>query len=240
MALSKIHLSLSSSPSSSNLSSSITNDADHLTLGSPSFLISTDTGDLASLSCGTYKRKCRQQETNNISSLLDLSSYPNETNVCLHLSLSFCNCIQIAKKQKLALQETNLDAAGTSSDSSSNSDDPWKIKKVLTASDLGNNSRLLLKKELAKKWVVPFVDKLAEAEKDGVKVPVFDVDTQSLHSLVFKIWPSNGSHVFIDTWNKDFVAKRNLKAGDEIGLKWDKDKKKFVFSVLCRGSSQQI
>ncbi|XP_058726883.1 B3 domain-containing protein At2g33720-like [Vicia villosa] len=214
MALFNIHDSPSSS--SSYLSSSIT----------------TNAADLDSLSC---KRKCRQQETSNISSLLDLSSYPNETNVCLHLSLSFCNCIQIAKKLKLAHQETNLDAAGTSSDSSTNGADPWKIKKVLTASDLGNNSRLLLKKELAKKWVVPFVDKLAEAEKDGVKVPVFDVDTQSLRSLVFKIWPSNGSHVFIDTWNKDFVAKRNLKAGDEIGLKWDKKEKKFDFSVLRRG-----
>ncbi|XP_058760141.1 uncharacterized protein LOC131633443 [Vicia villosa] len=239
MANSKIHLSLSSSPSSSNLSSSITNDADHLTLGSPSFIISTDTGDLGSFSCGTYKRKYQQQETNNISSLLDLSSYPNETNVCLHLSLSFCNCIQIAKKLKLAHQETNANAAGTSSDSSTSGDDPWKIKKVLTVSDLGNNSRLLLKKELAMNWVVPFVNK-ARAEKEGVKVLVFDVDTQDLHYLVFKIWPSNGSHVFIDTWIKDFVARRNLKAGDEIGLKWDENGKKFDFSVLRRGSSQQI
>ncbi|XP_058726887.1 B3 domain-containing protein At2g33720-like [Vicia villosa] len=218
MALFKIHDSPSSP--SSYLSSSITTNAD----------------GLGSLSC---KRKCRQQETSNISSLLDLSSYPNETNVCLHLSLSFCNCIQIAKKQKLAHQETNANAVGTSSDSSTNGDDPWKIRKVLTASDLGNNSRLLLKKELAKKWVVPFLDK-DPAEKDGVKVSVFDVDTQDLRSLVFKVWPSNGSHVFNDTWITDFVDKRNLKAGDEIGLKWDKEEKKFDFSVLRRGSSQQI
>ncbi|CAI8601947.1 unnamed protein product [Vicia faba] len=154
----------------------------------------------------------------------DLSSYPNETNVCLHLSLGFCNCIQIAER------ESNV---GTSSDSSTSRDDPWKIKKVLTASDLGNNSRLLLNKELAKKWVVPFVDK-AEAENDGVKVPVFDVDTQTLRSLVFKIWSSNGSHVFNDTWIKDFVKIRNLKAGDEIGLKWDQNENKFDFSVLRR------
>ncbi|CAK8570526.1 unnamed protein product [Lathyrus sativus] len=319
-------------------------------------------GDLASRSSGS-KRKCPLQETNNSSSLSDLSSYPNETNVCLHLSLYFCNCIQIAKKQKLAHQETNVDAVvlvgtssdpwkikklahqktnvdavvtdtvetssdpwkikklahqktnanavvtdtvgtssdpwkikklahqetnvdavvlvGTSSDpwkikkqklvhqetnadaavtdtvgtsfhssissdaavtdtvgtsfhSSISSDDPWKIKKVLTTSDLENNSRLLLKKEVARKWVVPFVDK-DKAEKDGVQLSVFDVDTQTLRSLVFKIWPSNNSHVFNNTWIKEFVDKRNLKAGDEIGFKWDQDNKRFDFSVLHRG-----
>ncbi|CAK8570544.1 unnamed protein product [Lathyrus sativus] len=187
----KIHVS--SSPSSSFFFSSIT----------------ASTVDQGSRSCdtGTHKRKYRQQETNNNSSLLNLSSYPNETNVCLHLSLYFCNCIEIAKKQKLAHQDTNVDAVvpvGTSSD-------PWKIKKVLTLSDVGYNSRLLLKKELAKEWIVPFLNK-AEAEKDGVKVAVFDVDTQSLRSLVFKIWPSNGSHVFIDTWifcmQKEFTGWR--------------------------------
>ncbi|CAK8570529.1 unnamed protein product [Lathyrus sativus] len=240
-------------------------------------------GDLASCSSGS-KRKCPLQETNNSSSLSDLSSYPNETNVCLHLSLYFCDCIQIAKKQKLAHQETNVDAVvlvGTSSDpwkikkqklvhqetnadaavtdtvgtsfhssissdaavtdtvgtsfhSSISSDDPWKIKKVLTTSDLENNSRLLLKKEVARKWVVPFVDK-DKAEKDGVQLSVFDVDTQTLRSLVFKIWPSNNSHVFNNTWIKEFVDKRNLKAGDEIGFKWDQDNKRFDFSVLHRG-----
>ncbi|CAK8570545.1 unnamed protein product [Lathyrus sativus] len=189
-------------------------------------------GDLASRSSGS-KWKCPLQETNNSSSLSDLSSYPNETNVCLHLSLCFCNCIQIAKKQKLAHQETNVDVVGTSSDSSISNDDPWKIKKVLTTSDLKNNSRFLVKKELARKWVVPFLDK-DKAEKDGVKVPVFDVDTQSLRSLVFKIQPSNNSHVFNNTWMKEFVDKRNLKEGDEIGFKWDQDNKRFDFSVLRR------
>ncbi|CAI8616266.1 unnamed protein product [Vicia faba] len=201
-----VHVS-SSSPSSSSSTNAIyhvTNVGDNLTLDS--------------CSRPTHKRKRPQQ------ALLDLSSYPYETNVCLHLSLAFCNCIQIAQR------ETNV---GTSSDSSTSRDDPWKIKKVLTASDLGNNSRLLLKKELAKRWVVPFVDK-AEAEKNGVKVLVFDVDTQNLRSLVFKIWSSNGSHVFNDTWIKDFVKIRNLKAGDEIGLKWDQNEKKFDFSVLRR------
>ncbi|CAK8570528.1 unnamed protein product [Lathyrus sativus] len=179
----------------------------------------------------------QQQETNNSPPLLDLSSYPNETNVCLHLSLYFCNCIQMAKKQKFVHQETNVDAAvtdtvGTSSDSSM-SDDLRKIKKVLTTSDLENNSRLLLKKELARKWVVPFLNK-GKVEKDGVKVPVFDVDTQSLRSLVFKTQPSNNSHIFNNTWMKEFVDKRNLKAGDEIRFKWDQDNKRFDFSVLHR------
>jgi hypothetical protein len=61
---------------------------------------------------------------------------------------------------------------------------------------------------------------------------VWDIDTNSFHSLVFTIRPSNNSHVFKDTWVKDFVIRRNLQIGDEIGILWDQYNQHFVFSVI--------
>ncbi|XP_058784378.1 putative B3 domain-containing protein At1g78640 [Vicia villosa] len=197
----------------------------------------------------TKKRKRGHQETsknnktNNVSSsLFDISSYP-KTIVCLHLSLTVCTCLhetQIVEKQKRVQQETKVSTTnntcttvGTSSDCSTNVGDPWMIKKVLTKSDLDDNCRLLLNRDLAKKWVVPVVDK-AKAANEGVEVEVFDVDTGFPLSLTFKIRPSNDSHVFNNTWITDFVDRRSLKKGDEIGLKWNEEKKRFDFSVLHR------
>ncbi|XP_061341632.1 B3 domain-containing protein At2g33720-like [Gastrolobium bilobum] len=108
-------------------------------------------------------------------------------------------------------------------------DDPWKIKKVLNGSDLGNMRRLLLPKDFAENLVVPVLD--GDVER-GVQVDIWDVDTASIHSLIFKKWVSSRSYVFIGNWVKDFVSRRGLKKGDEIGLHWDPYKNRFNFSVL--------
>ncbi|KAJ1394391.1 DNA-binding barrel domain superfamily [Sesbania bispinosa] len=68
-------------------------------------------------------------------------------------------------------------------------DDPWKIKKVLKESDVGNLSRLLLHKELVEKFVLPMLGPNAQREAEtekGTKIIIWDVDTQSMHHLVFK------------------------------------------------------
>ncbi|CAJ2673720.1 unnamed protein product [Trifolium pratense] len=115
-----------------------------------------------------------------------------------------------------------------------NADDEWEIKKVLEKSDVCRTlSRLMLKKELTQEFVIPVVLGGAKAaEKKGVEVQVWDVDTKSLHSLVFKIWTSAQSHVFNKRWVKDFVHRRELKKGDQIGLHWDQDNGRFNFSVI--------
>ncbi|CAI8596308.1 unnamed protein product [Vicia faba] len=174
------HSSSSSSSSSPCVSSSV---CPHLTLGSGSCSCTTQVGN---------KPKRGHQETNK----------NKINNVCLHLTLSLCCCLddtQIIKKQKCVPQGTgaststtnstcNVVAVGTNSDCSTNVGDPWMIKKVQTNSDLDDNCRLLLNNDLAKKWVVPVVDK-AKAESDGVEVEVFDVDTGFPLSLTFKIRP---------------------------------------------------
>ncbi|PNX74512.1 B3 domain-containing protein [Trifolium pratense] len=119
-----------------------------------------------------------------------------------------------------------------------NSDDQWEIKKALEWSDCSRLSRLLLNKDLANVFVIPVLMGGAEAAKQkGVEVQVWDVDTKSLHSLVFRIWPSAQTHVFIKTWFDDFVLRRELKKGDVIGLHWDQANQRFNFSVLYRRSN---
>ncbi|CAI8596286.1 unnamed protein product [Vicia faba] len=220
-------ISSHSSSLTSYVSSSVTFDVcPHLALGSCSCFTQL-----------TKKRKRGHQETKKInnasSSVLDMCLYP-KTVACLHLSLGVCTCL--ADTQKRVHQETNVSTTNNTCKAlavETNVGDPWTIKKVLTKSDLDDNCRLLLNKDLAKKWVVPVVDK-AKAENDGVEVEVFDVDTGFPLSLSFKIRPSNDSHVFNKTWITDFVGRRSLKKGDEIGLKWNENRKRFDFSVLHR------
>ncbi|KAK7363094.1 hypothetical protein VNO77_05223 [Canavalia gladiata] len=114
-------------------------------------------------------------------------------------------------------------------------DDPWKIKKKLKESDIGNLSRLLLPKELVEDLVLPVLSPEACREADtekGTQVMIWDLDTQSMNYLVFKFWTSSGSYVFIDGWTKNFVNRRALKKGDEIGLQWNPYNNCFNFSIL--------
>ncbi|KAH1254058.1 hypothetical protein AAZX31_04G142800 [Glycine max] len=116
-------------------------------------------------------------------------------------------------------------------------DDPWKIKKTLTDSDLGILSRLSLAADLVKKQILPMLGadhaRAAETE-EGTPVRVWDMDTKSMHQLVLKRWSSSKSYVLIGKWNQDFVRRRDLKKGDEIGFHWDPYNCVFNFCVLKR------
>ncbi|KAK4257286.1 hypothetical protein QN277_006894 [Acacia crassicarpa] len=116
-------------------------------------------------------------------------------------------------------------------------EDPWKIKKTLTESDLGISSRLLLATDLVKSQILPMLglDHARAADSDeGTTVRVWDLDSKSMHHLVLKRWPSSKSYVFIGKWNQDFVRRRELKKGDEIGFHWDPYNSLFNFCVLQR------
>jgi hypothetical protein len=112
-------------------------------------------------------------------------------------------------------------------------DDPWKIKKVLELSDVNRLCRLLLDKKLVEDLVLLVLD-AANNDADlvkGIQVKIWDIDTNSMHFLKLKQWAC-GSYVFNDGWIQDFVARRNLQKGDEIGLHWDQYNRHFNFSVL--------
>ncbi|TXG69188.1 hypothetical protein EZV62_004123 [Acer yangbiense] len=113
--------------------------------------------------------------------------------------------------------------------------DEWKIKKTLTKSDLGDQSRLLIYKGCVETHVLPSMAdavKYVLHSKDRLRVSVWDYDTQSLHQLDFKYWPSSKSYVLTLKWKKDFVKRRNLKENDQIALFWDPDASSFWFRVL--------
>ncbi|WJX17351.1 hypothetical protein P8452_07280 [Trifolium repens] len=145
------------------------------------------------------------------------------SSVCLHLMLASPSCIPTCIHQA--------------------ADHEWEMKKVLEKSDVCLHlSRLLIKKEVAQQFIIPVLMLAGAAEdaahsKDGIQVQVRDVDTDTPHTLVFKIWSSAKSHIFTKRWLKDFVLRRDLKKGDQIGLRWDQGNNRFDFSVLRRAKS---
>ncbi|KAJ1432380.1 DNA-binding barrel domain superfamily [Sesbania bispinosa] len=85
-------------------------------------------------------------------------------------------------------------------------------------------------RDLAQELVLPMLG--ADADLDnGTQVMIWDVDTNSIHSLLFKRWVSSRSYVFIGSCVQDFVIRRALKKGDDIGFHWDLYNNYFNFSV---------
>ena len=122
--------------------------------------------------------------------------------------------------------------------------DPFNIKKKMKPSDLGNLCRLLVSADLVEKHILPFLNEdqtkqveIPNQERNGLKVWVRDIDTASMHQLVFKRWSTSKSYIFNDGWTKQFVRRRSLVEGDEIGLYWDSDQSILHFSVLCRAAA---
>ncbi|KAK3430457.1 hypothetical protein EUGRSUZ_E02039, partial [Eucalyptus grandis] len=113
--------------------------------------------------------------------------------------------------------------------------DPYKIKKRLTQSDLGHMSRLLIGRDSVKsqflRWMNEETVRQVESSK-GADVIVRDMDTCSEHRLVFVFWASSGSYVLKGGWIKEFVKRRDLAVGDEIGIYWEPIASKFHFSLL--------
>lgn len=174
------------------------------------------------------KKTCNDDSTVGKHNNLKLLQPIHDSTVCLHFLLSTpsCGCDQIATEQKLGGQE--IDAVN---------DQQWEIKKFLTKSDICPGLiRLMLNKDLADKFIIPHLLGGAEAarKKEGVQVKVWDFDEKELHSLVFKIWASDKYYVFTKTWIEEFIKRRKLNKGDQIGLRWDQLNNRFDFSVLHR------
>ncbi|KAG4982612.1 hypothetical protein JHK87_027361 [Glycine soja] len=96
-------------------------------------------------------------------------------------------------------------------------DEVWKIKKVLEKSNIGTMRRLILRREMEEEFVLPVLGDDADQIDSGVSVQIWDVDTKSILSGFQEM---------------DFVARRGLRKGDEIGFQWNPFKNGFDFSVL--------
>ncbi|WCJ27681.1 AP2/B3-like transcriptional factor family protein [Euphorbia peplus] len=117
--------------------------------------------------------------------------------------------------------------------------DVWKIKKRLTASDLGHMSRLMLTTKAVNEHILTFwgkeeIEKVSKGE--GITVRVLDCDDKERteHELVFKRWTSSKGYVFVTGWTPKFVNRRGLNVDDLVGLFWDVSNSRFNFSLLQR------
>ncbi|XP_010513071.1 PREDICTED: B3 domain-containing protein At2g33720-like [Camelina sativa] len=115
--------------------------------------------------------------------------------------------------------------------------DPWIIKKVLTTSDLGQLSRLLLHTAPIENHIIIYLnedDQNMVQEGLGITVDVYDHDTDSTYQLLLKRWAKLNSYVLNGGWPMYFVRRRGLRKGDEIGLFWDRFASRLHFRVLSR------
>lgn len=119
--------------------------------------------------------------------------------------------------------------------------DPWIIKKVLTTSDLGQLSRLLLQTGPIEDHIIKYLnndDKISVQEGLGITVDVYDHDTDSTLELLLKRWTTLNSYVLNGGWRMYFVRRRGLRKGDEIGLFWDRFASRLHFRVLSRAAPE--
>ncbi|GAV76406.1 hypothetical protein CFOL_v3_19880 [Cephalotus follicularis] len=171
-----------------------------------------------------FERERHNFSTDNVSTELTLLESKESANNSASTSSTSNNHLSLEERRDVSI-ELNL------------YEDPFKIKKRLTKSDVSGMCRLLLKINLVKQHILPYltVTSINEIEsKNGARVMIWDHDTMSLHSMSFKKWSSSKSYVFIDSWSKDFVNRRGLMEGDEIGLHWDSYTSRFNFRVLER------
>ncbi|XP_010513069.1 PREDICTED: B3 domain-containing protein At2g33720-like [Camelina sativa] len=115
--------------------------------------------------------------------------------------------------------------------------DPWILKKVLTTSDLGPLSRLLLHTRPIEDHIIKYLnkeDQIKVHEGLGITVDVYDHDTDSTFQLLLKRWTTLNGYVLNGGWRMYFVRKRCLRKGDKIGLLWDRFASRLHFRVLSR------
>ena len=191
-----------------------------------------------------------QQDLEEVSRELRLDYGPNcinqkrksLENFASNVSLASQDC-EISKRKKVNGHEVEKEESH-SGDSLDGFEDTWVIKERVEA-NYSNEQwvRLFLETDLVKKHVLTELEEKYIEDfitKYGVQVVVWDFDTKSEHQLIFK-QRTNGSNVFVEDWTKEFVIRRELKEGDEIGLFWDKSNSRFNFSILkrnfCRESS---
>ena len=104
------------------------------------------------------------------------------------------------------------------------------IKMTLTGRDF-----ITLNKEEVEEHVLkhPFRREMVKGAITGKKLVIEDVDTGTDH--VVDIYYYLG-YVYIihDLFRSNFIERRSLVAGDEIGFYWDHASAKLCFSVLMR------
>ncbi|KAM7491329.1 hypothetical protein LguiA_034250 [Lonicera macranthoides] len=115
-------------------------------------------------------------------------------------------------------------------------ENPWKIEKELTRTDVnGSAGRLLLSRKAVEEHVLSSMgeeDAQQCRTREGKEFVVWDADDSSEHRLFLKKWDSNEYFVLTGKWKRNFVNRKGLKGGDKIGLAWHGAQ--FYFKLLNR------
>ncbi|KAL9230430.1 hypothetical protein vseg_005781 [Gypsophila vaccaria] len=114
----------------------------------------------------------------------------------------------------------------------------WTVRKTLTKSDCDHHQcRLLIGKWAMENRIMPCLSessRLGITTPDGVRIDVFDCDTRTQVGATLKKWKSTANYNLTDNWKRDFIIRRELAVGDVIGLCWDVQFHRLLFSVLRR------
>ncbi|CAH8318974.1 unnamed protein product [Eruca vesicaria subsp. sativa] len=113
---------------------------------------------------------------------------------------------------------------------------PYTFKKILSASDVGNQSRLLLQRSDAENHILSHLSEennRAIQAGQGVRIRVCDRNSNTEHELVLKrMVNTTGSYVLNGGWIREFVNRRGWEEGQEIGLFWNIDNNRLDIYML--------
>lgn len=123
-------------------------------------------------------------------------------------------------------------------------DDPWVMRKRIEANYTNEQwFSLFLETIYARKRILTACEQKRIEDaiiRYGLEIPVvvWDFDTKSKHQVLIK-QRTNGSTVILEDWINEFVLRRGIKGGDEIGLFWEESNLRFNFSILKRNFSKE-
>ncbi|XP_021908864.1 uncharacterized protein LOC110822912 [Carica papaya] len=113
----------------------------------------------------------------------------------------------------------------------------WTIRKLLTETDCSNGRKyIILEKTIVDEHILPYwsVATVERSRIEDVKIMMEDVDTNTQHQVNFRYYKESDSYSIQGLWRVNFVERRLLAAGDEIGIRYNPFSSNFSFSVLKR------
>ncbi|CAL1414062.1 unnamed protein product [Linum trigynum] len=125
-------------------------------------------------------------------------------------------------------------------------EDPWTIRQRVKMIEAEDPNPMLALHANAGRYVAGLLTKedLARLVNDGrpVRVRIWDVDTESEHEAELvrrRLWFGSGMHWvigFAGDWWSEFVRRRGLEEGDEIGMNWDRRHFRFNFRLIAQAA----
>ncbi|KAG7587521.1 DNA-binding pseudobarrel domain superfamily [Arabidopsis thaliana x Arabidopsis arenosa] len=116
----------------------------------------------------------------------------------------------------------------------------WIIKKELNTTDICR--QLHLRKADVECHILSYLsedDQKKLVQGDRITINMYDHESDTTHRVLMMRWISKTNYYCLkNSWRKDFVYRRGLRAGDKIGLSWDRFRYKLHFRVLSRATKK--